>query len=289
VIGLNARALPDVPAGVRLAAGPDTAEWAVWSTTARLVVTDGAALADARTLVESVLAQVDQACGPGSELARHPTDRPSRVSPLLAELVRAALAYDRAIAAVRDRNGHQQIRPAPGWRRVRLDGRLLTVPRNTVLDLGATARAFAADRCAQLVHTYLRVGVLVSLGRDIATAGPAPRGGWCMLIQDQPGDPACTVHLPAGAAIVTSSTAGRTWRRGGRALRHVLDPRTCQPVMRTWRTASVVAGRCVDANMASTAALVLGADAPAWLRINRVPARLVAADGRVLTQGGWPE
>jgi thiamine biosynthesis lipoprotein len=107
-------------------------------------------------------------------------------------------------------------------------------------------------------------------------------------VQDRPGDPVCTVMLPAGAAMATSSTASRTWRRGGRLLHHVLDPRTCQPAARTWRSVSVVADRCVDANTASTAALVLGPEAPRWLRELGVPARLVGRNADVLTVGGWP-
>jgi thiamine biosynthesis lipoprotein len=89
-------------------------------------------------------------------------------------------------------------------------------------------------------------------------------------------------------AMATSSTISRRWRRGGRLLHHVLDPRTCQPVKPVWRTVSVAAPSCVDANTQSTAALVRGLDAPARLRAEGLPARLVAADGAVCTLGGWP-
>jgi FAD:protein FMN transferase len=299
-----------------------TAQWPVWSTTALLVVTDPDTLPQARTMVEALLAQVDRACSrfrPDSELSRHRTDGvPGRVSPLLAELVDAALkaakdsdgavdptmgraiaalGYDRTIAEVPPVGAGIPIiaAPAPGWQRIRLDGRLLTVPPDVTLDLGASAKAFAADRAATVVWTHFRTGVLVSLGGDIATAGPAPRGargtdrpGWRVLVQDQPSDPGCTVVLPAGAAMATSSTVSRTWRRGGRLLHHVLDPRTCQPADGIWRSATVVADRCLDANTASTAALVRGQDAPSWLRELGVPARLVDRYGLVLTLGGWP-
>src|ERR1043166_3684319 len=68
------------------------AEWEVWTTTARVVVTDGEALADARALTEAQLNAIDLACSrfrPDSEL-RPCTGRTSRVSPLLADLVRTA-------------------------------------------------------------------------------------------------------------------------------------------------------------------------------------------------------
>jgi thiamine biosynthesis lipoprotein len=295
--------------------GADTQQWPLWSTTARLVVTDPAALADARHVVDTVLASVDAACSrfrPDSELRglEDNAGSPVTVSPLLAELTETALTaarrtqgdvdptigvalenlgYDRDIDEL-DATGDVPflVRAAPGWHQIRVDGRDLTVPKGVRLDFGATAKAFAADRCAWLVATYCDTGVLVGLGGDLATAGDAPPGGWTVLVSDGPDQPRCTIRLAEGAALATSSTIGRTWRRGGRLLHHVLDPRTCQPASPVWRTVSVAAASCVEANTQSTAALVRGLDAPAGLLATGLPARLVAADGSVRTIGDWP-
>ncbi|HEY3701402.1 MAG TPA: hypothetical protein VGL32_04015, partial [Acidimicrobiales bacterium] len=62
-----------------------------------------------------------------------------------------------------------------------------------------------------------------------------------------------------------------------------------EPAGGPWRTVSVTARSCVDANTASTAAIVRGANAVPWLGELGLPARLVAQDGRVVTVGGWPE
>jgi thiamine biosynthesis lipoprotein len=51
---------------------------------------------------------------------------------------------------------------------------------------------------------------------------------------------------------------------------------------------TAVAPTAAEANTATTAAVVLGHDAPAWLVERDVPARLVAAGGAVLLSGGWP-
>ena len=75
-----------------------------------------------------------------------------------------------------------------------------------MLDLGATAKAIAADRCAARVTETTGSGVLVNLGGDIATAGPAPEGGWQVLVSDGDDEPAVAVALPSGAALATSST-----------------------------------------------------------------------------------
>ncbi|WP_238013605.1 FAD:protein FMN transferase [Dactylosporangium sp. AC04546] len=179
--------------------------------------------------------------------------------------------------------------PTADWRHVRLDGRRLTVPPGVRLDLGATAKAWTADRCARLVADTLGCGVLVSLGGDIATAGAAPAGGWRVLVQDRPGQPACTVRLPGGAAIATSSTISRRWTgAGGRPLHHIIDPRTARPAEPVWRTVTVSARTCLLANTLSTAAVVRGTAGHGWLTRQGAPARLVAADGTVLTTARWP-
>jgi FAD:protein FMN transferase len=159
------------------------------------------------------------------------------------------------------------------------------------VDLGATAKALAADRSAQAAARQTGVGVLVSLGGDIATAGPPPGSGWLVHVTDDHRSPATaagqTVAIGPGG-LATSSTTVRRWIHAGRRMHHILDPRDGQPVERTWRTVSVAAGNCLDANIAATAAIVLGSSAPDWLSARRLPARLVARDGRVETVGDWP-
>jgi thiamine biosynthesis lipoprotein len=51
----------------------------------------------------------------------------------------------------------------------------------------------------------------------------------------------------------------------------------------------VAAATCLDANIASTAAIVLGPRALEWLRDAGLPARLVTPTGAVKMTGGWPD
>jgi len=133
--------------------------------------------------------------------------------------------------------------------------------------------------------------VLVSLGGDIATCGPAPAEGWLIHVTDDhrdgPGAPGQTIAIRSGG-LATSRIATRRWMHDGRPMHHILDPHTGLPVAGRWRTVSVAAGTCADANIAATAAIVLGADAPDWLARYALPARLVALDGTIHAQGGWP-
>lgn len=180
-----------------------------------------------------------------------------------------------------------------GWQEIELDSERLAVrvPAGIHLDLGATAKAWAADRAARAVADGTGSGVLVSLGGDIATCGEAPAGGWRVFVTDDHRSdlavPGQTVSILDGG-LATSGTAVRRWRHEGHTCHHIIDPATQAPVADTWRTASVAAADCVDANIASTAALVRAGDAPEWLHDLGLPARLVDQAGRVRTLGDWP-
>ena len=184
----------------------------------------------------------------------------------------------------------------PGWRSIRLDPatRQLTVPAGVQLDLGATVKGWAADRSAAGIAGKLGCGVLVSLGGDTAVAGEPPEGGWRIRVQDvtttpdePPRGPSAVVAIRDGG-LATSSTTARRWQRGGDVLHHILDPRTALPAAPVWRTVSVAAATCADANTAATAAIIRGRQAPAWLASLNLPARLVEPDGTVHTSAAGP-
>jgi thiamine biosynthesis lipoprotein ApbE len=188
------------------------------------------------------------------------------------------------------------VRTIPGWRSVSVDvaAGKLTVPANVQLDLGATVKGWAADSSAAKIAERLGCGVLVSLGGDTAVAGPPPDNGWPIRVQDAtmpleeaPDGPTQVVSIRAGG-LATSSTAARRWHHGGDVLHHILDPRTGLPAAPVWRTVSVAAATCADANTAATAAIIRGDKAPPWLTSLNLPARLVSVEGAITTIAGWP-
>ena len=289
-------------------------------TTAQVVVTDGRHLTAAVALLRERLAELDAACSrfrADSEISRlhERAGAAVEVGPLLCAALEVALTaaertgglvdptvgaavsdlgYDQDFAAVAPSSA-LSVRgtPAPGWWRVRLDpvARRVVLPRGVRLDLGATAKALAADRAAVELAAETGGGVFVNLGGDLAVAGAPPAGGWRVAVGDDHAtadpsrDPVVTVRR---GGLATSSTTCRTWRRAGRTVHHIVDPRTGDVPDPVWRTVSVAAPSCVDANTAATAAIVLGADAPGWLATRGLPARLVGVHGRVETVAGWP-
>lgn len=288
----------------------------------QVAVTDDGRLEDAMTVVMDWLAQLDSAASrfrSDSEISRlnAANGAPTRVSPLLARVIAVALdvaaitdgivdptvgsamntiGYDRDFdevvhAEVRTARAHAS--PAPGWQRVHLerDSGDVTLAPGVQLDVGSSAKAFAADVTAELAEAQVGSGVLINLGGDIAVAGTPPEDGWRVRVTDDhaasPDAAGQTIAITAGG-LATSSTTVRAWSVAGAPMHHIVDPRTGLPAPVVWRTVSATGPTCVAANAASTAAIVLGDGAVPWLRRHGFPARLVARDGGVMHLGGWP-
>ncbi|MGO9658970.1 MAG: FAD:protein FMN transferase, partial [Acidimicrobiales bacterium] len=182
--------------------------------------------------------------------------------------------------------------PVPGWRCIELNARerLLSAPQGVVLDLGATAKAFASDRAAARVARLTGTAVLVDLGGDVAVAGAPPEGWPVGIALDCATSPsACDVVVALRhGGLASSGTSVRTWRRGGRQVHHIVDPRTGDSAKTCWQLVSVAAPSCLVANAASTAAIVWGEGAPERLSAMGLACRLVRTDGSVLALNGWP-
>jgi thiamine biosynthesis lipoprotein len=287
-------------------------------TTVFLAVRDPAELPLSRRLAERVLRDVDEVCSrfrPDSDLVRvnsHPGEWVD-VDPLLVTAVQVALGaaratdglvhpllgrqlvergYDRDFELLVERTDAEpldlELPDLDAWRQVELDpAGAVRVPAGTSLDLGATGKAWAADLIAGALEEELDGSGIVSVGGDLRIARPDGQP-WPVAISEHPGaDPDTVVTLDRGG-LATSSTQVRRWTRAGVRRHHLLDPRTGQPAREVWRTVTAVGDTCTAANTATTAAVVLGDDAPAWLDAHAVTARLVAADGTVRTVGDWP-
>jgi len=300
------------------------ADWPALGTTAQLVVTDAERLGPARAAVEQVLRDVDLAASrfrDDSELTRlnRADGKWVPVGPTLMQALRVALdaaawtdglvdptvgaalidhGYDRTYALVAPDGPALavRVRPVVGWQAVELDERQrrARVPAGVIVDLGATAKGLAADLAAAAAASVADCGVLVNLGGDISVDGTPPSDGWAVTVTDS-----SELDLPSGGpvdqtvviqtgALATSSITARRWRRGGSELHHLIDPRSAAPVQGPWRTVSVTAATCALANTASTAAVVVGSGAPAWLGERSMHARLVRHDGSVVFVGAWP-
>ncbi len=302
------------------AAEPLTASFAAIGTTNRILVTVGSSLPAAVEIAKGHLAELDKAVSRfrddsevsrlarmaqtgeawffGSRLfndhldaARHAAHISDGLVDFTVGSAVIASGYDADLDTVRARGGYTPPArpvPAPGWQRVgRGEAGRISTPRGTLLDFGATAKAHAADTIANLLSAALPGGFLVNLGGDIATAGPAPDGGWRVGIEAADGGIRQVVAI-IDQGIATSSTQLRRWQTDAGTVHHIVDPRTGRTASSVWAHVTCVASNALEANTASTASIVLGEEAPAWLERHGVAARLERVDGSVVLTAGWP-
>ncbi|NUR99770.1 MAG: FAD:protein FMN transferase [Kribbellaceae bacterium] len=290
--------------------------WSAWSCTVRLTVDDPAVLGAACAELEALMDRVDKAASrfrPDSELSvvNRRAGALVPVSRLLVDLVDVALVaaqvsggavdptvgtaviaagYDADIETVRRRFPQPAGEPAKvaGWQEVRLNRKLalLGVPKDCALDLGATAKAWTADRAANLLSKRYGCAVLVEIGGDLRAAG-APKKPWVITVAERAGEPGALVTLAHGG-LTTSTRTVRRWQTPTGYGHHVIDPRTGRPAEGPYRTASVWAPTAVRANTFSTALVATGEAALGRLKLAGHPARLVDADGEITELSGWP-
>jgi FAD:protein FMN transferase len=167
--------------GIRVVPDLIWTSFRAFGTFGALLVTRQAAAQTALDILSRELRAIDLACSRfrhDSELTalNQASGRSHTISPLLAEALAVALraaaatdgdvdptcgrslvqlGYDRDFAEVQSREPGvaAEPRPAGGWHQVALDRDALTVrvPAGVLLDLGATAKALAADRAAAAI------------------------------------------------------------------------------------------------------------------------------------------
>jgi FAD:protein FMN transferase len=206
-----------------------------------------------------------------------------------------AAGYDRSFEDLGDARP-----PAPiaGWRAgaaVEVDparGRA-RVAAGAAVDLGGIGKGWSAARALEAMRAAWPglPGGLVDLGGDIAVWGRPPGGGaWRVAVADprRSGGHLGTLHV-AGGGVATS---GRDRRRfgPGRALHHLIDPRTGRPARGGSLTVTVVADAAEAAEAHATALAVTPTDEAAAYVAERpgLAALLVPDEGPPLALGPLP-
>lgn len=282
-----------------------------------VVVDDPDVLSAAMAIVKERVGEIDRVCSrfrEDSELSQLNARAGNvvKLSPLLEEAIVAALRaaemtgglVDPTVGRCLQEVGYTitfrnlpadgpalqlQVHRVVGWRALEYDpvAHTIHLPAGVSIDLGASGKAWAADKAAAAAVDLLSASVAVVCGGDMAVRGPVPKGGWPVRV---------AVGADAGewqdvaifdGGLATSGTTTRRWRRGGVDLHHIIDPATGLPARTPWAMVSVAAASCLEANAAATSAVILGDRAAPWLEELNLPARLVDLDGGVHFTGGW--
>ena len=160
------------------------------------------------------------------------------------------------------------------------------------VSLDAIAKGYIVDRAAVRAGAVDGVTqVLVNIGGDLRHFGTRPLvvGVADPRAPAENTRPIATVRL-TGGALATSGGYRRSFAMDGRAVSHIIDPRSGAPVSRVI-SASVIAPDCMSADALSTAFSVLApvesialADA-----LDGVGCLIVARDGTIASNDAWRE
>jgi thiamine biosynthesis lipoprotein len=188
-----------------------------------------------------------------------------------------AAGYDRDFEEMRDDSG--QMTSRAGARPAEADAspaREVTVDRligavrvsaGVAIDLGGIGKGYTADLVAQELLDAGARGVLVNMGGDLRALGDPPaQGAWVVEIDDPLGTGRTGLVTLGTGAIATSTRLRRAWTTAdGRALHHLIDPRTGEPAHSGLASVTVIAGEAWRAEVLAKAAFVAGAEAGAAL------------------------
>jgi thiamine biosynthesis lipoprotein ApbE len=147
--------------------------------------------------------------------------------------------------------------------------RTVTLPEaNMAFDLGGVAKGWAIDRAVETLKARGVTRALVNFGGQVYALG-APLGAdaWTVDIASprERGRGVVTLHLK-DASLATSAASEHALKVGSVTINHILDARTGRPAA-AWGSASAIAAGATDADCASTALAVLGAEAGlAWAK-----------------------
>lgn len=217
-----------------------------------------------------------------SEIAAVNRSGEGKLSPETARLVEGALALCDATGGALDITVYPILRawgfttgdygvPQPrtlnellehiGYGRVSLaaDG-TVTLPEGFMLDLGAVAKGYTADRLTELLREQGVEAALLDLGGNIQAIGGNPDGGgWRVAVQKPDSEGYLGVLTLEDKAAVTSGGYQRNFVQDGTVYHHIIDPSTGMPARSGLASVTIVADSGLLADGLSTALYVMGA------------------------------
>ncbi len=180
----------------------------------------------------------------------------------------AVLAWGFTIGDYRvpDKPELEKIAETVDYSAVELDGVSVKLPEGVMLDLGAVAKGWTGDRCAELLRSRGVESALLNLGGNVHALGSKPDGSpWRVGVRDPFGESYLLALEVRDCAVVTSGGYERYFEEGGVTYHHILDPDTCAPARSGLASVTVVGPEGVLCDGLSTALFVMGLDRAAAL------------------------
>lgn len=152
----------------------------------------------------------------------------------------------------------------------KIDYKKLKIENNTVMleeegmliDLGAIAKGFAADKVVQILEKNKVKKAVIDLGGNIYVYGKKENNlPWKLGIRDpeaKEGNPALAVSFTESTTVVTSGVYERFFMEDGKRYHHILSTKTGYPVQSGILSSTITDTSSIDADALSTISFILG-------------------------------
>ena len=148
-----------------------------------------------------------------------------------------------------------------GYEHIHISGSTVSLDEGFILDLGAAAKGYIADKMAQFLVSNGQESAIIDLGGNILCVGSKPgREDFRVGIQCPFKERSETICTVAGAdiSVVTSGIYERGFEQDGVYYHHILDPKTGEPCRNGLLAVSIVSESSVLGDILSTACFVMG-------------------------------
>ena len=147
--------------------------------------------------------------------------------------------------------------------KVHLDGNTLSFDsRDTMIDLGALVKGYAADEMAAYLKSEGVSSGLINLGGNVLTIGSKPDGSMWRIGIRKPFDSDAIIDTVevSDQTVVTSGVYERYFEQDGVIYHHILDPDTGYPIENGIWGDSIICSSSLQGDALSTTCLALGVE-----------------------------
>jgi thiamine biosynthesis lipoprotein len=147
--------------------------------------------------------------------------------------------------------------------KVHLDGNTLSFDsRDTMIDLGALVKGYAADEMAAYLKSEGVSSGLINLGGNVLTIGSKPDGSMWRIGIRKPFDSDAIIDTVevSDQTVVSSGVYERYFEQDGVIYHHILDPDTGYPIENGIWGDSIICSSSLQGDALSTTCLALGVE-----------------------------
>ena len=149
------------------------------------------------------------------------------------------------------------------YKNATVSGNEITLKNSAELDLGATAKGFAADKAVEILKNSGSKSAILNLGGTIAAYGKKPDGSpWRVGIADPENTAEYIGYVQCSDKIVATSGSYERYFKGsdGKIYSHIIDPHDGYPVDNGIKSVTIVSENGLKSDWLSTALFVMGMD-----------------------------